>query len=142
MLGDAIAAELPGLRAEAESLMADSCTIAASTGEPVWDEDNGVWTSAASDPIYSGKCRVRQPAAGSNQEAGEASFTVSDRVVSIPIAGDGYADGVTDVPVGSAVTITATVGDQFMVGKVFTYISPASEQTYPTARRLLCRGVD
>jgi len=145
MLGDDLAAALPGLRAQAESMMVDTCTVTAAAGDPVWDDGAGAYTPGAPTVLYSGKCRVRQPNTGdSKADAGEVSFSVSDRIVSLPLSGDGYTAGVTGIPVGATVTIDAVspVGDPFMAGKAFTYLSPASQETHPTARRLRCKEVD
>lgn len=144
MLGDDIAAALPELQAQAESMMRDACTVTVpGEGRGPWNDDTGTYDPPAPVTLYAGKCRVRQPNTGGNTaDAGEATFNVSDRIVSLPLSGDGYAAGVTGIPVGATVAITATVGDPFMVGKAFTYLSPASQQTYPTARRMRCKEVD
>lgn len=142
MLADDIAAALPELRAQAESMMVDTCLIADPNVEAAWDAENGVWSTPEGAALYSGKCRIRQPSAGTAAEAGEAAFAISDRIVSIPLSGEGYSEGVDRIPVGASVTITSATGDPFLRGKTLTYLSPASEQTYPTARRMLCRKVD
>jgi hypothetical protein len=145
-LGQDIAAALPELRAQAESLMQDACTITVpGEGRGPWNDETGTYDPPAPVTLYSGKCRVRQPnTSGNTADAGEATFSVSDRIVSIPLSGSGYASGVVGIPVHATVTMTAVspVGDPAMVGKAFTYLSPASQQTHPTARRMRCKEVD
>ena len=86
-LHDAIAAELPYLRAQAESLMVDTCEITAA-GEPVWDEGDGIFTPGAATTVYEGKCRLRKPsAAPRDTESGETTWAVDDYVLSLPVVG-------------------------------------------------------
>jgi len=146
MIGDDLSAALPELRAQAESLMQDACTVTVpGEGRGPWNDDAGTYDPPPAVTLYAGKCRVRQPNTGGNEaDAGETTFNVSDRIVSLPMSGDGYAAGITGIPVGATVTIAAVspVSDPFMVGKTFTYLSPASQQTHSTARRLRCKEVD
>lgn len=143
-MGDPTAVTLAGQQAAIET-MKDVCTITVPDpeGERVWDEENGVWGAPNPATLYTGKCRVRQPNSGKQAEAGETTFSVSDRIISIPLSGDGYAVGVVGIPIGATVTVddVSPVGDPAMVGVHFTYISPASQQSHPTARRMLCKGV-
>jgi len=135
MLGIDIAAELPGLRAEAESLMVDTCTIAVpGGGDGTLDEDTGIVTPPAGAEIYDGPCRVQsrdvQPA---NPTAGETEFTTIAYIVSVPVS-------VVDVPIGATVTVTASALDADLVDRVFT-VTGLVHKTHLTARRLVCEEV-
>ena len=88
-LADAIAATLPELRAHAESMMVDTCTVTrASTGAPVVDNNNGTVTPAAPATIYAGPCRVQLPdAVEKAAEAGGDALSVQAAIISLPVAG-------------------------------------------------------
>jgi len=130
-LGADIAAALPGLRAQAESLMVDSCVIT-SGGEPVWDEAAGEWSTPDGSVVYSGKCRVQLPnVAESNPVAGETEWTVTAAVVSLPVAG---SEGVR---IGHTVTVTSGVFDSRLSGTVYR-VTGEHKKTHATARRLRC----
>src|SRR5690348_3451506 len=101
MLGNDLAWALPQMQAQAESLMVDTCRIVAPGAASSWDEVNGVWTTTEGALLYEGKCRVRQPAAGRQAEAGESAFNISDRIVSIPFGG-------VPIPVGAQVLMTSS----------------------------------
>lgn len=106
-----ILATLPILRAEAESLMLDACTITR-PGAPVTDPGTGNVTNTATT-VYTGKCKVQsKDSATSNPEAGGATFTVVSRQVHIPANS-------ADVQDGDVVTITASLLNAFTVGKQY-----------------------
>ena len=130
------AAVLAG-RAEAESLMLDTCTIDV-PGEPVTDTDTGEVTNT-STRIYPtpeqvsagnpGKCKVQsKDSATSNPEAGEATFTVVSRQVHIPA-------NAADVPNGAVVTMVTSRLNSFTVGKQYR-VSGFTPDTFDTAARL------
>lgn len=71
MLGDDIAAALPGLRAEAESRMRETCLVRRPIGvepDPMTGADVPVF---APDPVYTGKARVK--AENTQARAGESA---------------------------------------------------------------------
>ena len=135
MLGHDVAAALPEMRAHAESLMVDACTVTGPGGEPVWDEDAGEYTTPAGAVIYTGKCRVQVPnVAEQNADAGEAEWTVQAAIVSLPVGG---SEG---VQVGHKVTIPAAAHDSALAGAVYT-VTAGHAKTQATARRLRCERV-
>ena len=130
-LGADIAAALPGLRAQAESLMVDSCVVT-STGEPVWDEPAGEWTAPDGVTVYAGKCRVQLPnVAESNPVAGETEWTVQAAIVSLPVAGS------EAVRIGHTGVLTSGVFDSRLSGTVYR-VTGEHKKTHATARRLRC----
>jgi hypothetical protein len=134
MLGDAIAAELPYLRAQAESLMVDACIIS-SAGDPVWDEADGEWTTPDGSAVYTGKCRIQVPnVAEQNPTAGETEWTVQAVIVSLPVAESGA------VRVGHSVVVTSATFDPRLDGKTFR-VAAEHAKTHATARRLRCEEV-
>ena len=135
MLADEIAAALPGLRAEAEARMVDSCTITSGSTPGAWNDTTGVFDPPTKVIVYSGKCRVRN-AFGAPQatDAGETMWGVDQCVVSVPVEGSA---AVTD---GHEVEITACVNDPGMVVQTFTVMA-GHFQTDSTARRLPCQVV-
>lgn len=125
-LADDVVGILPELRAQAESLMLDECTITR-PGEPVTDPDTGV-VSNGSTPVYSGKCKVQsKDSATSSPEAGGHSFTVVSRQVHIPAES-------ADVRDDDVITITAARTPQ-LIGKVYR-VDGFTPDSYDTAFRL------
>lgn len=134
MLADAIAQALPGLRAEAESLMTATCTIRDSeTGEPTTDADTGKVTPAVGDVVYSGPCRVRPTGAeATTADAGAVEVFTFDYLVSVPFF-------VTAVMEGHRLTIDDSP-DPALVD-VELKIERVARGEHITARRLFCREV-
>ena len=127
-LGDAVAAALPELRAEAESMMRDSCVITGPGGDPVWNDTTGQYETPAGSTVYSGKCRLRMPrTAGTRTEAGDATLAVDDGVLSLPVAGS--------EDVGSGHVAVVTLGNDPMATITVT-VQATHVQTDSTARRL------
>lgn len=135
MLGDDIARALPELRAHAESMMRDTCTVERHTGNGVWNPLTGLYTDDAPTVIYSGPCRVRNmqpnPQAA---DAGEAEWASDLIYVHLPVAG---SEGVKD---GDVVRITAAANDAALVD-LEVAVTGLHVQTNATARRLPCRLV-
>lgn len=126
-LVDDILRALPVFRAEAESLMLDTCTITR-PGTPVTDPNTGDVTNTPTN-VYTGKCKVQsKDSATANPEAGEATFTVVSRQVHIPANS-------ADVQDGDVVTITASRLNAFTVGKQYR-VSGFTPDTFDTAARL------
>lgn len=133
MLGDDIAAALPELRAQAESMMTDSCVITGAGGEPVWDDGLGQYVTPAGSTVYSGKCRLRMPrASGTRTEAGNASWAVDDAILSLPV------DGSEAVASGMAAVVA--LGNDPTASVALT-VQAGHFQTHSTARRLPCKVV-
>jgi len=132
-LADAIAATLPELRAHAESMMVDTCTITrASTGAPVVDNNNGTVTPAAPATIYAGPCRVQVPDAVEKiEEAGGDALSVQAAIISLPVAGS------EAVAVGDVVTVTSATFDADLA-EVDYVVRGLHRKSYATARRLSC----
>lgn len=135
-LGAAIAGALPGMRAEAESMMRDSCVVRdPSAASQTWDEATGTYVAGAAPTVYSGKCRVREASPSpSDAAAGEAVWTVRRVIVHLPVKG---SEGVRQ---GHAVTVTQCPNDSAMVGLTAT-VGAFHAQTNSTARRLPCEVV-
>lgn len=118
---------LPFLRAQAESLMVDECTITR-PGDPVTDPDSGVVT-AGDVVIYSGRCKVQsKDSSVATPDAGGASFVVVSRQVHIPA-------NAADVHDDDVVTITASLLNSFTVGKQYR-VEGFEPDSYDTAFRL------
>lgn len=131
-LVDDILRALPVFRAEAESLMLDTCTITR-PGTPVTNQDTGDVTNTPTT-VYEGKCKVQsKDSATSNPEAGEATFTVVSRQVHIPANS-------ADVQDGDVVTITASRLNAFTVGKQYR-IAGFTPDSFDTAFRLPVKEV-
>lgn len=143
MIHDDIAAALPELRAHAESLMVDSCTIARrrldEDGEPVREMDpvtlelTDVW-----DEVWSGRCRVQRPGAvmvGREPVVGGVEYGVEVIHVQVPLAALG-------VKTDDRVTITAVgaISDPDSVGMVLS-VRTNQHKTHATKRTLVCEEV-
>lgn len=132
---DDITPVLPDMRAEAESLMVDACTVTTS-GVPVWDDGLGAYVPGAPVGVYAGRCRVQVPASAPGAPvAGEAEWATMAVVVSIPVAGTGSVDK------GATVKVTACTHDAALVSREFTVVGLPLRKTFATARRLQCEGV-
>jgi hypothetical protein len=134
-LNDAIAAELPALRREAESLMVDTVTVEAPNGtalDPDTLEEVPAWT-----PVYEGPGRVQRPGALSPRDdvAGGYEFGVKAILAQLPLS----ASGIT---AGARVTVTALgpLSDPDLLGLVAT-VQANLTKTHPTKRTLVCEEV-
>ena len=136
-LADALAATLPELRAHAESMMVDTCTITrASTGAPVVDNNSGTVTPAAPATIYAGPCRVQLPdAVEKAAEAGGDALSVQAAIISLPIAGS------ESVAVGDVVTVTSATFDSDLA-EVDYVVRGLHRKSHATARRLRCEDAN
>ncbi len=134
VIGDTLAAALPGLRAEAESLMVDTCRVT-TPGTATWDDSTGIYTDGTPTTIYEGKCRLRRPAAApQGVDVGEAAWAVDQYVLSLPV------EGSEDVADGHDVEILTSANDPAAVGLTLT-ITGGHWQSQATARRLPCKVV-
>lgn len=126
MIGAAISAALPLLRANAESLMTDRCTIDRQDGT-TWDEDDQasvpVWVSVAADV----PCHVEEPAATSPTLVTGEAATLEAPVVKV-------AHDVTGVEPDDRVTV---------VGGPVLWVTRAAPDdfTHPVEVLIQCRWV-
>lgn len=126
-LGADVQAALPQLRAQAESLMIDACTISGGTTS-VFNEETFEYETVTAE-TYSGPCRLRFAAtAVQDVEAAGQLLVVQRATLSLPIATSGA------VLEGHVATITACVNDPALVGRKFR-IEGGHHQTFATARR-------
>lgn len=131
-LGAELAAALPGLRVQAESLMGSTCRVT-TPGTATWDDSTGVYTEGTPTTVYEGKCRLRRPAAApQGLESGEAAWAVDQYVLSLPVVGS------EDVEDGMDVEILTSANDSALVGLTLT-VAGGHWQTDSTARRLPCK---
>lgn len=134
-LGPDVAQTLWRFRAEAESLMLDTCTITrAGAGQGTWNDATGQYDPPARTTVYSGKCKVqtRDVQVANPDVAGREAFVV-DWTIHLPVVG---SEGVRQ---GDTVTITAAALDAALVGRTFTVDGPHLG-TAKTARRLPVRA--
>lgn len=114
-------------QAAAEAGMVDACTVRRLTGSTV-DDFSGVSTPDYDD-VYTGKCRVQQRATGATRvDAGEDSILLLGMELQLPMS-------VTGLQVRDLVTITASVNDPDLVGRVFL-VRDLAHKTDATARRV------
>ncbi len=113
-------------RTAAAALMVDACTIQHVTGSST-NTTTGVVTPTYAT-IYTGPCKVQGGQADSGQEVGDAHLAVLSLTVHVPIS-------VVGVVEADVVTITASVNDPELVGRVFRVLGPV-HKSYATARRL------
>lgn len=128
-LGSDVAAALPELRVQAESLMVSTCTITRGGGAGVWNEATGAYDATATT-IYSGPCRLifRSNSVVRETDAQGQFLLEQEPQLSLPVVGS------ETVTVGDAVTITANPYDAAMVGLTLR-IAGIHTQTQATARR-------
>lgn len=117
-------------RSAAEAGMVDACTITRKTGRTT-DTTTGQVTDTTAT-LYTGKCRVQQAQAQAQREdAGEDRLLLLRLEVQLPV------DGTEGLKVGDAITITASVHDPDLPGRVFT-VHDLAHATHKTARRVQC----
>ncbi len=119
-------------RLAALRLMRDECTITRPGDGETWDDATGGYIPGAPVTLYAGPCRVRRPDLAEREAlAGDADWTVTGAVVSIPV------DGTTDDLLGATVTVVGCEMDPTLTGREFTVRAPHA-QSQATARRLRC----
>lgn len=136
MLGDAIAAELPYLRAEAESLMVDTLFVEVLTGDtttdPVTLAEVPEWAE-----VYAGPGRIQRPGALSPREQvnGGFEFGIKSLLAQLPLSAVGIQRGMR-------VTVTAVgpLTDPDLLDVVATVQANLSK-THPSKRTLVCEEV-
>lgn len=116
-------------RAAAAASFIDTCTIDHQTGTTT-DDLTGAVVNTYGTATYTGPCRVQiAGGSGGRTESGEASVVIFGVTVQLPVVG---TEGVER---GDRVTITASVHDQDLVGRVF-YVEHLHSKSEATARRL------
>ena len=126
-MGAELTAQLLESRADAESLMLDTCTIIR-LGEVVTDPDTGEILPPSETTIYTGRCKVKAPQrANQPTEVGAAVITVTPGAVHIPATGP-------DLMVGDVVEVTASELQSTLVGDRYKVTGPF-DGTFITARR-------
>lgn len=134
MLADDIAAALPELRAQAESLMRDAVLIQRQTGvttDPVTLEETPTYAT-----VYTGKARIQRPG---NQPAdlvaGEVEFGIEAVLIQAPLTATG-------IDRDHRVTVTALgpESDPDLLGLVAT-VKANLTKSHPTKRTLVCEEV-
>lgn len=135
-LHDVVAAELPHMREQAESLMVDTVLVERATGtfttDPVTLEEVPDFTE-----VYAGPGRVQRSGRLSSQDdvSGDFEFGVDSVLVQLPLSATGVKrdDRVT-------VTSLGAVSDPDLLGLVAT-VRANLTKTHPTKRTLVCEGV-
>lgn len=125
------AAVLARGRAAAEAGMVDACQIRRVTGRAT-DPFSGVETPTYLNPdVYAGKCRVQQALAqAQQQDVGQDYLLLLRLEVQLPMT-------VVGLRVGDEITITASVSDPDLPGRVFL-VRDLFHKTDATARRVQC----
>jgi len=129
-LGADIAAQLPGLRAQAESMMVSAGVVRRATGETVEDPNTGEQTPVYAI-VYTGMGRYK----AANVQAGRAEIPgaiVVDQsaTLSLPVG----ASGAGDVRLNDIWECTANPFDASLIGRKMR-ITGVHSQTYATAHR-------
>lgn len=127
MLGDAIRGALPRLRAQAESMMFDTCEVREIVGEETGPDGRVV--AVYGEPIYAGRCRVSGDRPyEQTPEAGGLEFNVRRFILSLPAATGPYLENMR-------VAITASEFQPHIVGNEYR-IAAVDERTAQTAQRM------
>jgi hypothetical protein len=131
-LGDDIAAALPELRAQAESLMVDTVKVERETGttpDPVTLEEVPIW-----ETVYEGKGRWQRPdTVAAEKVAGEVEFGLNRTTIQLPMSAVGIVRGYR-------ATCTVSAYDPDLPGTKATVLA-VPNKTHATMRRLLCEEV-
>lgn len=134
-LADEVAASLPEMRLEAESLMVDTVVVEQQDGTTI-DPDT-LAEVLAWVPVYEGIARIQRPGALSPRDvvAGGYEFDERSILAQLPLA-------VTGIVSGHRVRVTAVgaVSDPDLVGLVAT-VQANLAKTHATKRTLVCQEV-
>lgn len=115
-------------RRAAELGMVDACAIRAPSTFGVMDPDTGLRVETPGVTVYTGKCKVQTyEAHESTPESGDHVYSVQRASLHLPAT--------VDIPVGHLATITASVLDPNLVGRVFR-VSAVLHKSMATANRL------
>jgi hypothetical protein len=116
-------------QAAAEAGMGDACTIRRENSSDTTDPVTGVGTRTYTT-IYIGKCRIQQQAAIARpHDVGENKVWLVRFDLQLPVATS------ADLQVGDQVTITASVNDPDLVGRVFA-VNELAHKSEATSRRV------
>lgn len=126
-LGSRIAAKLPELRAAAESLMVDSCTVFRPGGGGwVKDPETGYEVPDEGSEVYAGPCKVQTyEAFESKRDVGAATVVLQRYTIHVPV-------GTGPFEIGDVVTVAARVHP----ARSFR-VAGLHEKSLQTAQRLL-----
>jgi hypothetical protein len=116
-------------RTAAEAGMADACTIRRASGSGTTDPVTGV-PSQSYTTLYAGKCRVQQQVAIARpHDVGEDKVWLVRFDLQLPM------ETSAGLAVGDQVTITASVADPDLVGRVFA-VNELAHKSEATSRRV------
>lgn len=126
---DAISAELPYLRAEAESLMTDTCTVRRDTGDTAQNPGTGTVEPVYTD-LFSSPCKVQaRSLVALDAEVGGRTATTVRLELHLPVASAAVKTG--DV---AEITAVGALSDSTLVGREFMITAPVAK-SFATARR-------
>ena len=119
MLGHEVAAMLPDLQQQAESLMLDTAIVVRSPSGPSLNTTNGVLTSPIPETVHEGPCRLRQMSAQEQSaQFGEQHVTLSKFVACFP-------HDTNSIKIGDVVSLAAT-GDPDAEGRRYRVVAVPS----------------
>lgn len=134
MLIDAISAELPALRREAEARMVDAVEFR-SMGSTTWVDD--AYEETPGDLLYAGPCEVQitDTVTTTGENVGEQLLVTERVTIKVPVS-------VTAISVNAVGTITdvGPQSDPSLVGRQYR-VTGSHAKTFATARRLPCELV-
>lgn len=133
MIGEAVAAALPLMRAHAESLMSDTCKVDRQSGPPAWDEE-----AQASVPTWEAvhaamPCHFDRATASARQLVTDEAVTPVLPLVKGPVSFVG-------IKPDDRITVTAVgpVSDPEHLGAV-VWVTDVVSDTHPVERLIQCR---
>lgn len=132
-LADDVAAEMPFLREQAESLMVDTVLVQLATGETTIDPVTLAEVPAFTD-VYAGPARIQRPGSLSPRDdvAGAFEFNIEAILAQLPLSATGIRYGMR-----LTVTSVGPLSDPDLVGLVAT-VRANLTKTHPSKRTLVC----
>lgn len=130
MLGQDVAAALPGLRAQAESRMVDTVVVRRPAADQTIDDDTVVdGAEFAPAPVYSGPCRVKAPGVQPQRvESAGATVTIQKPELHVP-------DDAPELLPGDVAFLAADTYTPRLRGKVYR-VDDGHAATDSTAQRV------
>jgi hypothetical protein len=125
--------ELAQLRADETDLLPDTCTITRASGEAVFDEDTGTYTTSDPTTVYTGACRI---AAASLQDR---AVLFGERAVDLVLYQGTFPYNAPVLEKDDVVEVTASADSQ-LVGRQLE-VHAFEVKSLQTKRRVLLQEV-
>ena len=129
-----------------ERLMSSTATIRRVTDQTLSSDPNSLELDETTEVVYSGKCKIRLPAASaaiSERDTLGQNLAFGEGILSLPVVADPETDtgDPGDVHKNDILTIDSNPEDPTMVGRTYR-VKRSATQSSATQRRLVVESVE